>query len=148
MKAIGKVLSVNDSNAVVLSQRNSACSSCHNCECHGSCHAELVFGNQSENVTVCAKNIIKAKPGDIVELESSTLKTLLVSFIVFVMPLILTGVFYYILSLTNKISQADFLPILLIVLYFLLFFIFSFMSNIYVKRNASVSIVKIIEECK
>lgn len=145
MIAIGKVININGDTALVSSQRSSACSACRNCESHGTCHAELIFGNQSEEVTVCAKNDVDARVGDIVELQSSTLKTLFTSFALFVVPLILTCILYLLLQAFLILRH---MPIILIVSYFVFFVTCAFVMNVFIKRHTSVSIVRIIEECK
>ena len=82
MKNKGTVVEINNNTARVKVIRSSVCSSCRNCEAKGACHIELVLGNQTEDVFVDAVNNINAKPGDNVEIEFSSKKTLFVSLII------------------------------------------------------------------
>ena len=142
MKAIGIVESISGNIATVISKRSSACSSCHNCTAKGACHAELVFGSQTEDVSVKAYNKISAKSGDVVELESSSSKSLLVLFITFVLPVILTIPFYLIFRSSNL------LPILLIAVFVAFFIITALIFNCIIKNKITSSVVRIIEESK
>ena len=86
----GTVVETHKGTAKVKVIRSSACSSCHNCEAKGACHVELVLGNQTEDVFVDAVNLANAKQGDLVQIEFSSKKTLFVSMLVFVLPIIIS----------------------------------------------------------
>ena len=144
MEAIGKVIEVNGKTATVESLRGSACSSCHNCEAKGACHAELIFGSQNSKVYSVADNSIGAKIGDTVELESSTKKTLLVAFVVFVLPVIIACALYFVLS--SFIRNITVLAVLLVLFFTASFFVLIKLMNFYVKKNVSLRIVRITEE--
>ncbi len=144
MKAIAKVIDCEKDKAKVVSVRSSACSSCHNCELSGTCHAELVFGKQQQEVELTVKNSVGAKVGDTVELYSSSYKTLFVSLCVFVLPVFLSFAAYL---LFDKISLNPYIPVVaLLVSFVLTFFILVKIMNIYVKHSLKAYIVKIVEE--
>ena len=144
MKAIAKVVDVKNETATVISQRSSACASCHNCENGGVCHAQLVFGNQVEEVVLDVKNTVNAKVGDTVELESSTNKTLFVSIILFILPIIFSVFAYFAVS---NITAIEYIPALsMIVSFAATFAIITKMMNIYTKKHITAYTVKILEE--
>ena len=145
MNAYGTVIEIDDNNiAVVSTQRSSACSSCHNCEASGACHAELIFGEQNSDVLHRVENTIGAKVGDSVEISVSTNKTLLISALVFILPLIVTVVLYFCLS--AFISNMGILTALLVALYFLSFAVIAKIVNVYAKNNIKIVFVRILEE--
>ena len=145
MNAIGTVIEIDKNNmAVVSTQRSSACSSCHNCEASGACHAELIFGEQKSVVIHKAENAVGAKVGDTVEISASTNKTLLISALVFVLPLLITIICYFCLS--AFIVNVGLLTALLVVLYFLSFVVMAKMVNVYAKNNIKTFVVRILEE--
>ena len=146
MKAQGIVTQIKGSYAVVVSERNSACSSCHECKSKGSCHAELIFGNQKQNVTVTARNTVGALCGDMVELESSTFVTLLCSFFVFVFPFFITAAFYFLT--VEQYKNSYYLPLILISVFCLSFFVLGFIFNSFIRKKHSIYIVKVLEESK
>lgn len=146
MKAIGTVIKTDKQSATVVSERNSACMSCHNCEAKGACHAELVFGKQTESVEVVAKNKVGAKAGDRVELESSTTGTLFAAFSVFVFPFFVALILYFILK--NSFSDNYFFPLALIAVFCAGFFVIGKIVNEIVKRKHTIYVVKILEESK
>ena len=144
MNAIGKVIQINDDVATVVWQRSSSCESCHNCKNSNTCHVHLVFGNQSESVQIKARNKVGAKVGDSVMLETSTTKTLLISVFVFIMPIIISLISYFV---TDKYVAASISPgISLVVSFVVSFVLLVKLMNVYVKRDLSVNIVKIVEE--
>lgn len=145
MNAIGTVIEIDKNNkAVVSTQRSSACSSCHNCEASGACHAELIFGEQKSTVIHKAENPVGAKVGDSVEISVSTNKTLLISALVFVMPLLITVLCYFCLSMFVK--SVGLLTSLLVVLYFVSFVLMAKIVNVYAKNKIKTIVVRILEE--
>lgn len=146
MKAKGIVTKINGSYATVVSERNSACSSCHECKSKGSCHAELIFGNQKQDVTVTAKNAVGAKFGDTVELESSTFVTLICSFFVFVFPFFVTAAFYFLAG--GQYVNSRYLPLVLIAVFCTSFFVLGLIFNSFIRKKHSIYIVKVLEESK
>ena len=138
------MLSVNGNKAQIVSNRSSACSSCHSCKNSGSCHAELVFGKQTEDVVVEAFNGVSAKIGDSVVLSSSTGKTLAVSAVLFVLPVILSFVSYVIAS---KFTLSDNIPVLCMLLVLVVSFaVFGKLMNVYAKNHLKIHIVRIVKE--
>ncbi len=144
MNAIGKVTQVKDGVATVVWQRSSSCEACHSCKNSNTCHVHLVFGNQSESVQIKARNKVGAKVGDSVMLETSTTKTLFISVFVFIMPVIISLISYFV---SDKYFDASISPgIALVVSFIVSFVLLVKLMNVYVKRNLSVNIVKIVEE--
>ncbi|MBQ7398916.1 MAG: SoxR reducing system RseC family protein [Clostridia bacterium] len=146
MKAVGIVTKTENNSAIVVSERSSACSSCHNCEAKGACHAEIVFGEQTQSVEVSVKNTVGAKCGDKVELESSTLGTLAAAFSVFVVPVVLTLMSYFLLK--DSLEQSNLLPIVLIAVFCIGFFVLGKIINQVIKKKHTIYIVGILEESK
>ena len=146
MRATGIVTEINKGYATVVSERSSACASCHNCEAKGACHIELVFGEQKQNASVVAKNAVGAKCGDTVELESSTFATLFCAFSVFVLPFFVTLAFYFLSSPSTK--AGAYFPLVLIAVFCLSFFVIGVIFNTLIKKRHSIYIVKVLEESK
>ena len=143
MEAIGKVIEINGKYATVESQRNSACSSCHNCEAKGACHAELIFGEQNQTVVSVADNTIGAKIGDTVEIEASTSKTLFVAFMIFVFPVAIAVLMYFLLS--QFISNTTVLAVSLVASFVVAFIVLIKIMNVYVTKKVSLKIVRITQ---
>lgn len=146
MEVIGKVVSANQDKALVAVNRTSACSSCDSCAQSGVCHAQLTFGNQTKVVTVQALNGLKARVGDTVQIHSSTTKTLLTMFFVFVMPVVLTVLLYFLVQ--NNVGSEHFLVLILAFSFVFLFILCSYMMNLYAKKHINARIVKILQESK
>lgn len=146
MKAIGTVIKTEKNTATVVSERSSACSACHSCEARGACHAELIFGEQTQSVEVVAQNRAGAKKGDRVELESSTARTLFAAFSLFIVPFLITLVFYFI-SKEFFLSQKSF-PLVLILVFCAAFFVMGKIVNGFIKKKHSIYVVRILEESK
>lgn len=146
MKAVGIVTKIENGIATVLCQRNSACSSCHECEAKGACHAELIFGEQEQTVTVEAENTVGAKTGDKVEIESSTSNTLLSAFFVFVIPFFVSLLVYF--TVKDKLSENTFFPLILIAVFLLAFYVSGKIVNAFVRKRHKTYIVEILEESK
>ena len=143
MKATGKVIETIGKRARVESVRSSACSSCHECEARGACHAELIFGSQTQSVIIETDNRIGAKVGDTVEIESSSSKTLAVSAVVFIIPIILSVIAYVIANKTLTDLQS---ALVLLITLLISFFVFLKLMNRFVKTSLASYIVKISEE--
>lgn len=144
MKAIGTVESVDGTAAVVVSKRSSACAACDKCENGAACHAQLVFGKQSEDVKIKVKNTVGAKVGDTVELEASSLKTLFAAAVVFILPII-AAVSGYLIASEKFHGELPCVAIMLLS-FSACFFILVKLMNVYVKKNLTVHAVKILEE--
>ena len=88
----GTVTQVTGKNAKVMIERREACGSCNACG--------MMSGTQ-KNVVVEVKNVLGAKPGDVVEVSFSGRTSLLSTVIAYIIPLamLLIGVFLgYIIS--------------------------------------------------
>ena len=143
MNAIGKVIEVKNDIALVETLRSSACASCNDCEAKGACHAELIFGNDSDIVVSMAQNHVGAKVGDRVEMSTSTGKTLFVSFVLFVIPVLISVLVYLSVSaFASDIVAA----VLLIASFFVSFIILMKIMDLFVKNKVTIRIVKILEE--
>lgn len=79
MREIGTIVDIKDGIAKIRIQRNSACGSC------GACHV----GKENMIMETSAPNILSAKIGDQVEIETETTNILKASFIIYTFPLIL-----------------------------------------------------------
>ncbi len=144
MKAKGTVIETDGKTARVVSVRNSACSSCHNCANSGACHAELIFGEQTQSVQITAKNLVGAVRGDVVELESSTGKTLGTAFAVFIIPVILAVTAF--LFADKFFTSQGISAIIMLCTFVASFFVISKIAGAFVKQSLNTYIVKILEE--
>ncbi|MBR2021587.1 MAG: SoxR reducing system RseC family protein, partial [Clostridia bacterium] len=108
--------------------------------------AELIFGEQTQSVEVVAQNRAGAKTGDRVELESSTARTLFAAFSLFIVPFLITLVFYFI-SKEFFLSQKSF-PLVLILVFCAAFFVMGKIVNGFIKKKHSIYVVRILEESK
>ncbi len=144
MTALAKVVEIKENNvARVQSQRMSACASCENCSSKGACEAQLVFGNTS-CVFLEVKNTLSARVGDTVQLSSSTPKMLFTSFFVFVVPVLLSVLAYF---LAEGITHNTFISsVCLGVVFAAAFVAGAVFMNSYAKKCISIEIVKIVEE--
>lgn len=138
----GRVLSVEKDYAIVEIIRESACSSCHNKD---SCGASVMAGcAKKERVEVKALNSVNAEPGQLVELSSDSAKTLGIAFCVFVLPLILAMLGYYIAGIFLQSSAMRIVSAfgVLIVAFFGLFFGFDRI----LKGRVNVEITSVISD--
>ena len=83
-----------DGTAAVLHVRESACS--------GDCHKCSGCGAAKEAVVFTADNPIGAKPGDLVRVESSTAPVLKAAAVLYVLPLVLFFLGYYLGTLPGN----------------------------------------------
>lgn len=143
MLAQGKVIEKNENTVKVESNRTSACSSCHNCEAKGFCHPEPMFAQQEQKVIIDAENAIGANVGDIVEVSSSTKKTLFVSVTVYLIPVIL-GVVSYICA--SMFYSETVCAVVSVLVFCLSFFVSVKVMNLYVNKNLTVVAIRIVEE--
>lgn len=144
MRAEGRVIEVNGSIAHVVCTRSSACASCKECGSKGMCHAELIFGEGNDRVDVYAENLIGAKAGDTVEVESSTGKTLLASAAVFLLPVILSIAAYFVAGCFT--SDSFVVALCLFVAFVVSFLIMTFVMNKFANSHITACVVSITEE--
>lgn len=88
MKEIGRVVSVNGNRAVVMVKRTEACAKCGRCA-----HAHIAFGDNS-TITIEAVSHEKLSPGDVVLLEMDNSEYLKATFLVYGLPLVMSGAMY------------------------------------------------------
>ena len=84
----------NDGTAVVIHVRESACS--------GDCHKCSGCGAAKEAVLFTAQNLINAKRGDLVKVESATGPVLKAAVVLYVIPLVLFFLGYYLGTLPGN----------------------------------------------
>lgn len=145
MKIIGKVVGTDKGNCTVAVTRNSACSSCHDCKSKDGCHVQLILGNQKQSAQICALNKASAKTGDIVEVETSSKRTLSITFVVFFLPIVISLISYFVTNLVT--SNASIPEMMMIVTFILSFAVFAIVLNKLIKNSVNVYYtVKILEE--
>jgi len=144
MRAEAVVLSVSGNKAKVKSVRQSACASCASCESKGHCHAQLIFGDQDSSIVTEVYNTAGAKTGDRVMLASTGANILLLSMLVFVLPVVVSVLFYL---LSAQVFTSEYVPVIfLAVTFFVCFVLCALFCDRYAKKNLKTEIVKIIEE--
>lgn len=143
MKATGVVIENCGKNAKVRCVRESACSSCHNCEAKGECHVELIFGNQKSEIVVEAQNAVGAKVDDRVELVSASAPTLFVSLMIFVMPIVITAMLYFLFNLF--VASVVAVSLMLLFSFVCVFVLMCQIMNMFVKKNFTIEISRILE---
>ncbi len=108
MRKIGVVKDVHDSYAVVEVSRSSACEGCH-ANVDGGCSACISFGDKK--MTAKAENTPGAKVGDRVILETDSATVVFYAAAVFLFPLILAIIGYFVGSLFS-FSAAPYVGVL------------------------------------
>lgn len=111
MTAKGTVLSVENGYALVEVRRRAMCDGCSNDpsnpdSCGHACAMGALLGDR-KNMTVSVKNTLGANVGDTVELESADQFVLFSAFLVFILPLILAFVGYF---LTDVLTDNELVP--------------------------------------
>ncbi len=139
MEQKGTVISVNGKLATVEFLRESACSGCHN---KSACETGVMMGcGKTQKVTVVANNLCNAEIGDNVIITSDSLKTLIIAFCVFVLPLIITFIGYAVAKSLFADSAAT--PIIAAAIFFISFFGLFFGINEFLKNKISVNITTV-----
>lgn len=137
----GMVLSVEGELATVEIIRESACSSCHN---KASCGAGVIAGcSKSERVEVQARNKVGAEVGQKVMLTSDTGKTVGIAFCVFVLPIIVAFICYFVglhIALNEKTAI-----VIAAAVFFVSFFALFFGFDRLLSKKINVEITDIIE---
>ena len=142
MKAVGIVKSTEKDYAYVEIIKKSACSSCEGCASKGKCHTELIFSESVKSYEIKARNHIGASVGDKVEVQSKGTISLMLAFMVFVLPVIVSIVSYF---LFFKETEASKTALIMSVVFVTSFVIMVFVSNMF-SKNVENSICKIIKE--
>lgn len=140
MEQTGKVISTEEKIAIVEVVRNSACSSCHSKD---SCAAGVITGcGKSEKSTLRANNLCGAKVGDTVLLTTSTALSLGVAFCVFILPIAIGFLSYFV---TTLLSTNTVLPYIVSVSLFVVsFFSFFFGLNKFLSSKINVNISEVL----
>ena len=142
MTQTATVKSVNGDKAVIEVSRKAMCDGCHNSNCGGSCPMSGIFSS-GKMMTTTAVNKIGAVAGDIVEIETEDKEVLGAALLIFLLPLVLGGLFY---TVTSWISDSSLIQTVSAITGFLLPFPFmKLLDN--KKRNSApkISIVRIVK---
>ena len=143
MKTTATVIKTEDGKAYVKAFRSSACEGCKGCDNSGKCHTEMLLSEAPKSYELEVKNEIGAKPGDIVEVSSVGNGILIFAVVVFLLPIILAVISYFIAAqylgpvYTIAVSGAVFIVSFMIV---------SFISNKVIVLYSTNLISKIIKE--
>lgn len=101
MKTTGRVIEINGEDAVVETERISACEGCHKRKEGESCSVcSLLNGNRS--LQTRAQNPIGAKVGDLVSVESETPRILGYAALVFLLPLGLAAAGWFVAGIWTE----------------------------------------------
>jgi len=135
--------------AVIEVSRTSMCEGCHKLSGDGGCggHCEitgLVAGN-GKTMTARAQNSIGAVVGDKVEVESDSGRVIWYAALVFILPIIVCGLFYYI----GNVLFSAMLPAVLsaVVGFALSFYCIAVFDKKKKNKLPDIKITKIIEHC-
>ncbi len=138
MKNTGKVISTNGGFATISVVRRSACESCkQKAVCGTGAHG-------CEHVVSLAKNTVGAKPGDTVEIISDSSLILGISFCVFVLPIILSFVSYFVTRYFTDNNTVCY--IVCATVFILSALIISFSLNKRLSKSTNIEITKILGE--
>ena len=103
-----------------------------------------MLGEQNKTVETTVFNAVGAKVGDTVELASSGERILLVSFAVFVFPVLLSMIGYF---LADKLTDNIYAPAFSLGAVFVISFaVTAYFMNKYAQKNIRIEAVKILEE--
>ena len=81
MQQIGVVLETHGNEAKVLTRRHSACSQCGKC-------GVGILGSEQQDFAVVASNLVGAREGETVQLETASQGVLFAAFLVYILPII------------------------------------------------------------
>lgn len=138
MRRIGVVSEVYETHAVVKVSRKSACEGCH-ANAEGACGACVAFGDRE--VTSKAENSIGAKVGDRVLLETESKTVVLYAAAVFLFPIILGIIGYFVGGLLAHTAA----PYIGVLAGFVLAFVTVWLTlNRVASRRLDVKIVRIL----
>ena len=136
-----KVVSVNGDVATVVGRRTSACEGCH--KRSEGCSVCSLMGEGAQ-ITAKAENTVGARVGDTVEIESESKKVLFYGALVFLFPLALMLVGYWIASCFTPSELWRCICAAVAVV--LSFCVVWRCSRIVEKRGTDVKIVRILSE--
>lgn len=136
-----KVISTNGNEATVSVIRRSACEGCKQ---KNLCAGISEGCSEQKEIIATVKNTVGAKAGDEVILSTPTGVVLSSAFCVFILPIIIAFITYFIFGLTALSKGAVYLITICV------FFVFCGMICVYLdrlmKRDKKVEIVKILKE--
>lgn len=120
MRQRAVVISTNGELAEIEVSRSTMCDGCHkNGECGHTCELSGIVSG-GKKMTTMAQNRVGAEVGDIVEVETEDRKVLGYAALVFLMPLLVCSVFYFI---ADAISDSDLTSMIVAALGFVLSFV-------------------------
>lgn len=141
MEQTGKVISTDEKYAIVEVSRTSACSSCHS---KNSCGASVFAAcEKSEKSTLRVNNSCNAKAGDIVRLTTSSSLSLGVAFCVFILPIVIGFLSYYVTTLLSKSTTMPY--IISVAVFVVSFFGLFFGIDKILSKKVNVNICEILE---
>lgn len=106
MKQKALVKAAKENYAIVEVQRSSMCDGCSKQGCSGhNCSAGAIFG-AAKKICAKAQNPLNALPGDIVMVETQEKNVLMDAALVFLMPLVASGIFYWVANQLFHMTTA------------------------------------------
>ncbi len=141
MNTFATVKSINGKYAVVETERRSACDGCHKNADGEGCAMCKVFGGNAK-VEARARNLAGAAVGDKVEIESSSARMLGYAALVFILPLVLAVVAYFVFLPAVGEGAA---VLCAIGAFILTFIVIAFVSKLFLTDRCDIDIVKIIK---
>lgn len=141
MNTFATVKEVNGKYAVVETERRSACDGCHKNTNGEGCAMCKIFGGNAK-VSARARNTVGAQVGDKVEIESSSARMLGYAALVFILPLVLAVVSYFLLL---PALGEGFAALSAIGAFVLSFFVIAVISKLLLTDRCDIDIVKIIK---
>ena len=141
MREIGRVIESDERYALVEVRRKSACEGCH--KGAEGCDACSLFIADAKHC-VSAENPLHAKVGDRVLLEATSSRMLWYAFLVFILPLIIAGVFY---ALADAFHAQKLVSISLAAIGMILaYIIIGRMTKKLEAEKRSVSVVRVLSD--
>ncbi len=126
MVETGEVIKTKKDKVIISFERKTECDKCGMC----------AFGKDDMKVKLTLKNEVGAVKGDIVEVSMGDKFVLASAFIVYLIPIILVGLF---LGLAIYFNLAEYIQIILAVLGLVLGFVFSFLIDKKLKMEKGFS---------
>lgn len=136
----GKVISVMGENAKVVVMRRSACDGCKQ---KNLCAGISDGCSEGKPLEAVVKNTAGAHEGDEVILESSSKRVLGMTFLVFVLPIIVAFAAY---GITNAYLEMTAVYVISAAAFVIPLVLLCFLLNRSVKKNPGIEIVKIIKK--